>query len=82
MYEFKRPPLATRKILVLSMFRLFGIFEPKLNQIWAWLPHGHQLVVGVHDPLKILVTGLSLLANLLSLNQVLQKIRVNPSLKL
>ena len=34
-----------------------------LDQIWAWLPRGHRLAVGVRDPLKSSVTGLSLLVN-------------------
>ena len=42
-YEFRRP-LATsraRTILLSGMFRLFDIIEPKYEQIWALLHHGH-----------------------------------------
>ena len=34
-----------------------------MDQIWAWLPRGHRLAVGVRDPLKSSVTGPSLLVN-------------------
>ena len=38
----------------------------------------HQWEVGVHDPLKILVTGLSIFVKLLSRKKVSQKIMENP----
>ena len=34
-----------------------------MDQIWAWLPRGHRLAVGVRDPLKSSVTGPSFLVN-------------------
>ena len=51
-----------------------------MDQIWAWLPRGHRLAVGVRDPLKSSVTGPSLLVNCYIETKFHKKIRVNPPL--
>ena len=55
------------KTMVLSMLRRFGKIgpniRPKIDQIRALLSHGHRWAPGVRNPLKSLVTGLSLLVN-------------------
>ena len=55
------------------MFRVFSQIGPNLDQIWAWLPRGHNLAVDVRDPLKRWFT-------VLSRNQVsqIQKIPIAP----
>ena len=54
-----------------------------MDQIWAWLPRGHRLAVGVRDPLKSSVTGPSLLVNCYLEIKFHKKIRTvrNPALK-
>ena len=64
--------------MVLGMFRVFGYIGPNLDQIWAWLPRGHRLAVGVRDPLKSSVTGPSLLVNCYLETKFHKKIRVTP----
>ena len=66
------------KTWVLGMFRVFGKIGHNLDQIWAWLPRGHRLAVGVRDPLKSSVTGPSLLVNCYLETKFHKKIRVNP----
>ena len=52
-----------------------------MDQIWAWLPRGHRLAVGVRDPLKSSVTGPSLLVNCYIETKFHKKIRVNKEAK-
>ena len=52
-----------------------------MDQIWAWLPRGHLLAVGVRDPLKSSVTGLSLLVKCYLEIKFHKKIPIGPPLK-
>ena len=53
----------TPPIMVLSMLKSFCKIGPQIDQIWAWLSRGHRWSPGVRNPLKISVTGPSLLVN-------------------
>ena len=55
------------------------VHGPNLDQIWAWLPRGNRLAVGVRDPLKSSVTGPSLLqSTAISKSSFTKKIPIAP----
>ena len=76
-YEFLIPLATSRAplISVLGILRRFGIIEPKIDQIWAWLHRGHRWAVGVRDPLKSLVKALNLSVNCYLENKFHKKCR-------
>ena len=57
------------------MVRRFDKIGPKIDQMWAWMSRGATVSPGVRNPLKSSVTGHG---QLLSRNQVSQKIRATP----
>ena len=77
---FKRLVATSRapQIMVLSMLRSFGKIGPQIDQIWAWLSRGHRWSPEVRNPLKISVTGPSLLVNCYLEIKFHKIIRVNP----
>ena len=77
---FKRLVATSRapQIMVLSMLRSFGKIGPQIDRIWAWLFRGHRWSAGVQNPLKVSVTGPSLLVNYYLEIKFHKIIRVNP----
>ena len=71
-YVFKRLIATSRapQGLVLGMLRWFGIFVPKLDQIWSWL---HWWAPGVCDLLKILAQALVYWSTAISKSRFTQK---------